>query len=232
MPTIRRVLDPKDPAVKAFAEMQSEVYFEPDALIPLGAIRMMLSQAMSERSNILLVAQEENILLGGVLFHYLEKPNVGFSSFMGTTLAARGQGVGRRLHQARLAALDEVAGKPVEGVFLDSVAPERLTTEELEAEKHSGSDPFLRREIFRRFGFCKVDIRYEQPVGGPDGGPVTNMDLLFCPRETQKSILTALVVETMKAYWTPWLGLEAARKHAKELGQRANGERLELLSLL
>jgi hypothetical protein len=225
---IRRVLNPIDPRVEAFAKMQSDVYFEPDALIPIGAIRMMLATPMAGRKNVLLVAEEEKTFLGGVLFHYLKKPNVGFSSFMGTTLAARGKGVGRGLHEARFAALDQIAGKPVEGVFLDSVAPARLTQEELEAEKGVGADPNLRRQIFQHLGFRTVDIRYEQPVGGPNGGPVTNMDLLFCPREEKESITTKLVVETMQAYWSPWLGPIAAKRHAKELESRAVGEKLRL----
>ena len=30
-------------------------------------------------------------------------------------------------------------------------------------------------------------------------------------------------VATMRAYWTPWLGASAARRHAKELEKRAQG---------
>jgi GNAT superfamily N-acetyltransferase len=224
---IRRITNPIDPAVTAFVNMQNSVYFDPDALIPAGAIRMMLSVPMSGRRNFLIVAEEDGKLLGGVIFHYLKKPNVGFSSFMGTSLEARGKGVGRKLHEARFAALDEAAGGKVEGVFLDSVAPERLSQEELEAERRVGSDPVSRRDIFQHLGFRKVAIRYEQPVGGPDGGPVTNMDLLFCPRESGvKSIPTDFVVETMQGYWLPWLGPIAAKHHAKMLKTWAKGEKM------
>jgi GNAT superfamily N-acetyltransferase len=222
---IRRVTSPVDSAIGAFVKLQNAVYYEPDALIPGGAIRMMLSVPMVKRTNVLLVAEEADTLLGGVLFHYLQKPNVGFSSFMGTSLEARGQGVGRKLHEARFATLDEIAGKKVEGVFLDSVAPERLTQEELEAEHKVNSDPVRRRDIFQHLGFRKVAIRYEQPVGGPDGGPVTNMDLLFCPRESASSIPTDLVVTTMQSYWMPWLGPIAAKRHAKILKSWANGQK-------
>jgi GNAT superfamily N-acetyltransferase len=221
---IRRVTSPVDPAIGAFVQMQNSVYYEPDALIPGGAIRMMLSVPMVNRSNVLLVAEDGDTLLGGVLFHYLRKPNVGFSSFMGTSHLARGKGVGRKLHEARVAMLDEIAGKKVEGVFLDSVAPERLTAEELEAEHSVQSDPVTRRDIFQHLGFRKVAVRYEQPVGGPDGGPVTNMDLLFCPREPKETVPTDLVVTTMQAYWLPWLGPIAAKHHAKLLKSWANGQ--------
>jgi GNAT superfamily N-acetyltransferase len=223
---IRRITNPIDPAVTAFVNMQNSVYFDPDALIPAGAIRMMLSIPMTGRRNFLIVVEENGKLLGGVIFHYLKKPNVGFSSFMGTSLEARGKGLGRKLHEARFAALDEAAGGKVEGVFLDSVAPERLTQEELGAERRVGSDPVVRRDVFQHLGFRKVAIRYEQPVGGSDGGPVTNMDLLFCPRESVDAIPTNLVVETMQGYWLPWLGPMAARHHAKMLKRWANGEKM------
>jgi GNAT superfamily N-acetyltransferase len=230
---IRRVTSPVDSAITAFAKMQNAVYYEPDALIPAGGIRMMLSVPMVRRTNVLLVAEEGDTLLGGVLFHYLQKPNVGFSSFMGTTLESRGKGVARQLHEARIATLEEIAGKKIEGVFLDSVAPERLTPEELEAEYSVHSDPVVRRNVFQHLGFRKVAIRYEQPIGGPDGGPVTNMDLLFCSREPRETIPTDLVSSTMQAYWMPWLGPIAAKHHAKVLKGWANGAselRLEELS--
>jgi GNAT superfamily N-acetyltransferase len=224
---IRRITNPIDPAVTAFVNLQNSVYFDPDALIPAGAIRMMLSIPMTGRRNFLIIAEEAGKLLGGVIFHYLKKPNVGFSSFMGTSLEARGKGVGRKLHEARFAALDEAAGGKVHGVFLDSVAPERLTQEELEAERRVNSDPVARRDIFQHLGFRKVAIRYEQPVGGPDGGPVTNMDLLFCPHDSGvESIPTDVVVETMQGYWMPWLGPIAAKHHAKMLKSWAKGEKM------
>jgi hypothetical protein len=165
---VRRVLNPLDKAVAAFAKMQSEVYFDPEALIPVGMIRMMLATPMVGRNNVLLVAEANEQFLGGVMFHYLKKPNTGFSSFMGTTLEARGRGVARVLHDARLSTLNDIAGKQIEGLFLDSVNPERLTKAELEAEKAVAADPFKRWEVFQHLGFRKVDIRYEQPVGGPD----------------------------------------------------------------
>ena len=136
------------------------------------------------------------------------------------------------MHDARLATLNEIAGKMIEGVFLDSVNPERLTQEELEEEKSVGADPYQRWQVFQRLGFRKVNIRYEQPVGGSNGGPVTNMDLLFCPSVISDTIATETVIQTMTSYWTPWLGPMAAKHHAKELRKRTAGERLELLSLL
>jgi len=224
----RQVTNPLDPAIGRFGRLQRQVYFEADLLIPASIIRMMLSVPMLGRSNFLLVAEEGEQLLGGTLFHYLKKPNTGFSSFMGVDKSARGQGIARKLHQARFEVLDKAAGGKVNGVFIDVVAPERMSQEELQAERRVGSDPVLRRKIFQSLGFRKVAIRYEQPVGGPGGGPLTNLDLLYCPHEPTKVIATELVLETMRAYWSPWLKPARAKREVAKLRERAGGEVLRL----
>lgn len=227
---IRRITNPLDSVIGAFGRLQREVYFEPDNLIPPSIIRMMIATPMVGRSNFLVVAEEGKKLVGGTLFHHFPKPGTGFSSFMGIAAEFRGQGIARRLHQARFQTLDQAAGQKVQGLFIDSVAPERLSKEELEAEASAGFDPVLRRKVFVALGFRKVDVRYEQPVGGTGGGPVTNMDLLYCPREVAEDIATETVVQTMLAYWGPWLGPVAARKHAQALRERAGSERIVLVS--
>jgi hypothetical protein len=77
-------------------------------------------------------------------------------------------------------------------------------------------------------------VRYEQPVGGENGGPVTNMDLLYCPRATgsRDRVSTALVVDTMREFWMPWLGRGRAEAAAKQLEARAGGETLILEPLV
>jgi GNAT superfamily N-acetyltransferase len=227
---IRELTDPEDPALLAFGQLQRGVYFEPDALIPGEALGWLISQHSTERANFVLVAERDAELVGGTVFHYLGSAGSGFSSFMGVARAARGQGLARQLHEARFAALDRAARGQVSGVFIDVVNPTRLTPDELERERNVGSDPFVRRRIFARLGFRQVDVRYEQPVGGPNGGPVTNLDLLYCPRKPAKTVPTALVLATMRAYWSPWLRANAQR-HVAELEQRAAGRtELALLS--
>jgi hypothetical protein len=138
--------------------------------------------------------------------------------------------VARQLHEARFATLDRAAGKAVPGVFIDVVNPTRLTPDELERERNVGMDPVIRRRIFARLGFRQVDVRYEQPVGGPNGGPVTNLDLLFCPRPSAESVPTSLVLATMRAYWTHWLR-DNAERHVAELERRTAGrQELALVS--
>lgn len=227
---IRQITNPLDPAIGKFGKLQRQVYFEADMLIPPTVIRAILGLGVAGRSNFLVVAEEAGEVLGGTFFHYLKQPNSGFSSFMGIAVQARGQGITRKLHQARFEVLDKAAGGAVNGIFIDVVDPERMSAEELEEERQVNSDPVHRRQAFQALGFRKVNLRYEQPVGGPGGGPVTNMDLLYCPRQPGDSIPTALVLETMQAYWSPWLGASRAKREVDKLRKRAGGEALALLS--
>lgn len=225
---VRQITNPLDGAVGKFGKLQRKVYFDADMLIPASIIRMMIGTPMAGRSNFLVVAEEGKTLLGGTFFHLMKESNCGFSSFMGVDPAHRGKGISRMLHQERFRVLDEAAGRQVNGVFIDVVAPERLSGEELEDEHKVGSDPTLRRTIFQKMGFRKLNIRYEQPVGGPNGGPVTNMDLLFCPHEPAEQIPTDWVLKTMRAYWTPWLGAGRAKLEVEKLKQWAGGDWLRL----
>ncbi|MBB6098623.1 GNAT superfamily N-acetyltransferase [Deinobacterium chartae] len=229
---IRQVRDPQDAVIERFGALQEAVYPEPDMLIPARYVRMMLDMTSGGRRNFLLVAEDGARLLGAALFHLLTPVGSGFSSFLGVARAARGTGVARALHRARLETLDSALGKPVAGVFIDVVNPLRLSPEELEAEWRVGSDPWTRRKAFRALGFRQLDVRYEQPVGGPDGGPVTNMDLLFYPHaalEGHAEIPTDLVADTLRTYWNGWLGEQRAARHARELRERAGGQTVALI---
>ncbi len=229
--TIRQITKPDDKAIMQFGALQERVYAEPEKLIPGSFLPWLVTHSSREQRNFMLVAEREGEVVGGTVFHLFTEPNAGLSSFMATAREVRGQGVARRLHEARFELLDREAKKPVEGLFIDVLAPERLTARQRERERLVGSDPVLRRRIFGRLGFYQVAIRYEQPVGGPGGGPLTDMDLLYCPRQSANTVPTALVVATLRAYWSSWLGPTRAERHARELARRASGERLELLPL-
>ena len=229
MVSIRAVTDPAYPAIPAFGAVQERAYFEPDMLIPAQYIAHMLARPGATRRDTLLVAEDEaGTVVGGTLFHYLPDAGTGFSSFLGVDASARGQGVARALNDARRETLQQQGAA---GVFIDVVNPERLSAEQREAEAGVGSDPHARRAAFHALGFRTVDVRYEQPVGGENGGPVTDMDLLYQPFSgTGESVPAALVAGTMRAYWTPWLGASRAARHAQELQDRAGGR--ELIPLL
>lgn len=227
---IREVTAPDDPAIQSFGRIQRAVYYEPGSLIPPEMFGALLAESAGARHNFFLVAEQEGRIVGGTFFHYLAAADSGFSSFMGVDRTARGHGVSRALHIARFEVLNRAAGHPVPGVFIDVVNPGRTDAAELDAEHAVGMDPFVRLEIFGHLGFGRVDIRYEQPVGGPNGGPVTKLDLLFCPQEPASSVSTKLVVDTMRAYWTGWLGPQRADFFARQLESRAGGR--ESLALL
>jgi GNAT superfamily N-acetyltransferase len=222
--TVREVTDPDDPAIPGFGTMQRAAYFAPETLIPAQYIpRLLAGDGAQGRRNFVVVAESAGRVVGGTLFHWLADAGSGFSSFMGVDRPLRGRGIGRRMHEQRFAILDRAAGGQVPGVFIDVASPTRVPPEELERDRAVGFDPWQRRRALAHLGFRQVDIRYEQPVGGPDGGPVTILDLLYCPRQPAASVPTALVVATMLAYWSPWLHSVALR-HARELESRANGK--------
>ena len=228
---LRRITDPTDPAIALFGALQEATYFEPEMLIPASFIGQMLQWSDSSRSNHLIVLEDQRRVVAGTLFHYLAKQKIGFSSYLAVAPAQRGQGLARQLHEARAALLEEISGGSYHGVLIDVVNPTRLSAHELELERSVGSDPVNRLRVFSSLGFKRVDVRYEQPVGGENGGPVTNMDLLLCPRELVESVSTALIVAAMLTFWTPWLGLKTAQAAAKALEARAGGSELALIGL-
>ncbi|ANC72378.1 GNAT family N-acetyltransferase [Deinococcus radiodurans] len=223
--TVRCVTDPQDPALAAFGRIQEEVYYAPDMLIPPAAFSRLLAGGQDERQDRILVAEQGSEVVGGTIYSLL--PAAGFNSFMGVSRAAQGQGAGRALHAASLADV-RAAGLP--GMFADSVHPSRQSAAEREAEARSGSDPFTRRQQLHALGLRTVDVPYWQPVGGENGGPLKDLDLLYCPLDGGETVPLALVTRTMEAYWRGWLGPQRAAAEAQALAERAgNAERVRLL---
>ncbi len=229
---LRHITDPLDPAIASFGALQEATYFDAEMLIPASIIGQMLTWSDSSRSNHLIVIEDAGRVVAGTLFHYLATPRIGFSSYLAVAPAQRGQGLARRLHDARAALLEEISNGACQGVLIDVVNPTRLSADERELERGVGSDPVNRLQVFSSLGFKRVDVRYEQPVGGEDGGPVTNMDLLFCPRDAVDGVPTALIVAAMLEFWTPWLGVKTAQAAAKALETRAGGGELALIALV
>jgi GNAT superfamily N-acetyltransferase len=227
---VRSVISSGDRAVAQFGALQREVYLESDMLIPGEAIGRMLGASSGLRTNFLIVAEESERVLGGTFFHYLPAAESGFSSFMGILPEARGRGIARQLHQARAAELERASAGRYHGVFIDVVAPERVSTADVQKEIDFGTDPFARRKVFQALGFRKLELEYQQPVGGPGGGPVTTLDLLFCPRiPGETAVELGVVLETMRSYWLGWLGRERTERAVERLRAQVSGASVRLL---
>jgi len=234
--TVRRVTDPQDPALAEFGRIQRESYYAPEMLIPPEVFGHLVSGGgRGEREDRILVAEDAGgRVLGGTVYHLL--PGAGFNSFLAVAREARGQGVGRALHRATLA---DVRERGLPGIFADSVFPERQDAADREAEARTGIDPAARRRVLHALGLRTVDVPYWQPVGGPDGGPLTDLDLLFHPLPSHPlnshpldgaaTVPTALVTATLRAYWSAWLGEKRARREAEALAERAGHDTLPLL---
>jgi GNAT superfamily N-acetyltransferase len=215
--SIRSVHAAADPAIPGFGRLQRYVYYAPEALIPVEMVPSLLAEHGPGRHNLLLVAEVDSRVVGGTLLHAFPGPGTGFVSFLGVARDCRRQGVARRLHAACFAEVDRACGRPVVGLFADAVNPGRLPPYDLAREAAVGSDPRARRRALAQLGYRQVDVDYQQPVDGADGGPVTNLDLLYCPREATDTIATALVPATLCSYWAPGLGDDVAERHAQAL---------------
>jgi GNAT superfamily N-acetyltransferase len=225
--TLRHVTDPGDPAVPAFGRVQEASYYAPDMLIPPEVFGHLITRRITrrtpEREDRLLAAQTpDGEVLGGTLYALLPLPGglrgAGFNSFMAVTRAARGLGVGRALHGETLRAIREAG---LAGMFADSVHPIRQNAEDRAAEAATGVDPAGRRAALHALGLRTVDLPYWQPVGGPDGGPLTDLDLLYQPAHPSQTVPLNLVTGVLHAYWSGWLGADRAQAEAQALADRA-----------
>src|ERR671937_531416 len=131
---VREVTDPRDPAIAGFGRMQRAAYFAPETLIPAEYVPQMLSGGgqTGSRRNFLIVAELDEQVVGGTLFHWLAEAGSGFSSFMGVERKLRGRGIARRMHEERFRVLDDAAGGRAPGVFIDVVSPTRMSPQELD----------------------------------------------------------------------------------------------------
>ena len=228
---VRRVTDPHDPALAAFGQIQEASYYAPDTLIPPEVFGHLLRGASGAREDRILVAETSGPsgpggeVLGGTVYSLLPGPDgreggggAAFNSFLGVSPAAQDRGVGRALSRQ---VLEDVRAAGLAGMFADSVYGERQSTEERAAEARTGTDPVTRRRALHALGLRTVDVPYWQPVGGPDGGPLQDLDLLYQPVAQSDTVPLALVTATLRGYWSGWLGQERAAHEAEALAERA-----------
>lgn len=222
--TVRRVTDPQDPALAAFGEIQERSYYAPDMLIPPQVFGHLVASSGGREDRLLVAEDVSGQVLGGTIYHLL--PGAGFSSFVAVAPNARGRGIGGALHRAKL---EDVRAHGLAGLFADSVYGGRQAADDRAAETRVGTDATGRRRALHALGYRTVDAPYWQPVGGPNGGPLTDLDLIYHPLDGADTVLTTRVTATLEAYWRGWLGPERARREAAALAERAGTETLALL---
>ncbi|WP_291426374.1 GNAT family N-acetyltransferase [Deinococcus sp.] len=213
---VRRITDPADPALAAFGRIQESSYYAPEMLISPAYFPRLLNGGTGRDDRILVAESGAGDVLGGTIYSLLSA--AGFNSFMGVSREARGRGVGRALQAA---SVDELRRAGMPGMFADSVYAARQNAAERAGETRVGTEPHERRMVLGALGFLTVDLPYWQPVGGENGGPLTNLDLLYCPLEPAQTVPLALVTATVQDYWRGWLGPERAAAEAGALAERA-----------
>lgn len=252
---VRCVVDPEDPRLGAFAELLHATFADPDTVLELERMQEFLAAAQRqtrqpERQFSIVVAEEHGgdprgtsaerggAVLGGVAFSYVPATNCGFSEYLVTRKAQHGQGIGRRLFDARRAILDAQAGQAGQtacrGLFIEVDSPLRTPANLLEQERESAIDAETRLRIFAHLGFWRVDMTYVQPPLGEGKEPVSYLDLLFAPWSDEVRsagrVPAEWVVGTLGPIWASWAP-ERAVADLAILRDQVGYDQLRLLEL-
>jgi len=133
---------------------------------------------LSERKPGLIVARDEDVLLGLSIFRALEEASLGYLWYICVDQSTRGRGVGRRLYQRTLDSLT-ANGNSLKGLIFE--------VERLDSEAHPVyGDPIRRVKFYERLG-ARLILGYDYwqpPI--PPHGPVP-LQLMYHPLECQPS---------------------------------------------
>lgn len=241
--TIREVSDPADPEVEAVAGLLLETFADPNIVLPAARMREFLEATRAGspaagRTFHVLTARAGGRLAGATVFSYVAAAGVGFSEYMVVAPGFRGQGVARRLFDARRAVLDRqarTAGRQgAAGLFIEVENPERTPAEFLERERTTAIDAWARLRFFHHLGFRRCDLTYVQPPLAPGREPVDYLDLLFLPWD--ESIRRAgvlppqVLLDAVKPIWAGWAP-DTYEDELRRLGSRIGGRPVRLVPL-
>lgn len=215
---IVRVADPDDPRLMNVSRLLSTVFVDPNTILGpdrLGAFLASHASTSGRTLYVLAAVDEQRAadgpggLLGATIFSYVPRSNCGFSEYILSHPAARGQGIGRLLFDARKAHLDAAARQAghaaCNGLFIEAENPERTPAALLEAERETALDARLRLRLFAHLGFARVDVAYVQPPLGPGKQAVGYLDLLFAAWVgSAAAIPAAWVADTVLPIWRAW----------------------------
>jgi GNAT superfamily N-acetyltransferase len=207
------IVDPHSPRLVEVAQLLQAVFADPNTVLGLDRLREFLAAnaAPGERTFYVHAAiGRDDRVLGATVFSYVPRSNCGFSEYIVSRPDGRGQGIGRRLFDARKRQLDEAASAAgyagCNGLFIEADNPARTPAALLEAERQTAIDAFERLRLFAHLGFLRVDVAYVQPPLGPGKQAVDYLDLLFAPwrADAQSEIPSIWIVETLAPIWAAW----------------------------
>jgi GNAT superfamily N-acetyltransferase len=241
---LKLVDSPNDPDLSGLSALMQRTFPDPNTVLGLDRMQEFLAanRPSADRRFCVLVAIDEERgggVVGGSVFSHVVKSNCGFSEYILTDRAIRGQGLGRRLFDARKAVLHAAAqgyGAPgCRGLFIEVDNPRRTPADFAEAERETSLDVWERLRLFEHLGFRRVDAPYVQPPLAPDKHAIEYMDLLFAawePSSAERSrIPVGWLLNTVEAIWAAWTP-DAYSIHLQTLKEQVGAEDVALLDPL
>lgn len=207
---IRDLQAPGDPDALKWHRLLARVFAEPEFILPYETLERVLTEKAAGRSNShCLALKEGDEVVGGSLFRYLPRTNTAFSGYLFLAPETRGKGYGRAIVEERrriLRADAQAHGQDdIQALFIDVVAPDRLTPEALARESRT-MDPWERRRFMGRMGFYKVDTPFFQLPLSEEHSLVTWLDLLCHPVRpdwaARRSIPGDFVIQVLTELWS------------------------------
>lgn len=148
----------------------------------------------------IILAQDGKRTVGASVSDYLAGSNCGVIEFLLVAKALWGTGIGRKLHDATIAALDADARRlgrsGVDAIIIELNDPYRV------APQHDNFDPFERAMIWDRWGYGRLCFPYVQPALSDDQAPVTCLLLGMKPiaPHLKQQVPAGTVCEALAGY--------------------------------
>ena len=204
---VREVTDPDDPAIAGFGEMQNAAYFAPETLDP-GAVHPSPAGGADRRAPQLSHRGGDGRAgrgwravsfsgRGGQWLFQLPRGGALVSPAWGCAALARGTPAGCWSELLRAASpACSSTWSTLRACLLQSSS----------ASARPARTPGIAAAPSSTWASNRWTFATSSPSAARTAGPVTILDLLFCPRSPSATGTdTSLVVATMRAYWSPWL---------------------------
>jgi GNAT superfamily N-acetyltransferase len=119
----------------------------------------------------IILALDGDQTVGASVSDYLAKPNCGIIEFLLVAQALWGKGIGRKLHDATIAAFDadarRIGREGVDAIVIELNDPYRVSS------RDDNYDPFERAMIWNQWGYGRLCFPYVQPALSAKQEPVT-----------------------------------------------------------